>query len=176
MRFGFNKIIFCFLSLFLLLNLPSDAFGQRKAKSKSETKITVEQKTDEERRKNVESFMLQGKYQHDGSGELMYIGTIESMPALLKVLEDHPPNIYQPCGEKIGVKIAPPPPLKNNSLASSPQQNEVPKPDCSPKKIYICTYAHAISALRKITGQNFVDYQDWKNWWENYQKDKEQTK
>ena len=137
MRFNFNKIAFCFLGLFLTLILASDAFCQSKVKNKSKTKITVKQQIEEEKRKEIESRMLKGEYQHDGSGELLYIGTIESVPALLKVLEDNPPN------------------------------------ETNGKKFYICTYAHAISALKKITGQSFVDFQDWKNWWEKYQKEKE---
>lgn len=123
------------MSLFLLLSVTSDAFGQKKIKNKSKSKIVVNQKTNDERRKEVESLILKGEYQHDGSGELLYIGTIESVPALLKVLQNNPPN------------------------------------ETNGKKFYICTYAHAISALRKITEQNFVDYQDWKNWWELHQKD-----
>ena len=36
--------------------------------------------------------MLKGEYQHDGSGELLYIGDLTSVPALLKVLKDHAPK------------------------------------------------------------------------------------
>jgi hypothetical protein len=35
---------------------------------------------------------------------------------------------------------------------------------------YICTYAHAIAALKKITGHKAVAYEDWIAWWEEYRK------
>jgi len=183
----YYKPIFCLLGLVLFLNSSSEVLGQRKSKNKSQTDIAAKQADVDAKRKKFEAMMLQGEYQHDGSGELIYIGTIDSVPALLKVLENHPPSIYDPCGWSSGIEIPPPPPalkippppppLKNGSLppslppdeVSNLPQIEVSKPDCSPKKSYICTYAHAVSALRKITGQNFFEYQDWKNWWEKYQ-------
>lgn len=38
--------------------------------------------------------MLKGEYQHDGAGELTYIGDITSVPASLRVLKDNPPTVY----------------------------------------------------------------------------------
>jgi hypothetical protein len=165
MKIGF-KLIFCFLSLILFSNSTSQVFGQRKFKNKLKTEVVAKKQTDE-RREKIEILMLQGKYQHDGSGELAYIGRIESVPALLKVLEDNPPHIYHPCAGKNEIEIPPPPPFGNISPPAPPV--EVPKPDCLPKKNYICTYAHAIAALMKITGQKFIDYEIWKSWWEKYQ-------
>jgi hypothetical protein len=48
--------------------------------------------SNDERRKQVEAMLLRGEYHHDGSGELMYIGTMDSVPALLTVLQRHPGN------------------------------------------------------------------------------------
>lgn len=165
MKYSFYKLLFCLLSFFLFLNTVSTSSGQSKIKRK--TKIATKEKLNDDRRKEVESLMLDGRYQHDGSGELIYIGTIESVPALIKVLEDHPPRVYQPCKDQI--PISPPPPLKNIDVLISAPQKEIPQRDCSPKTTYICTYGHAVSALRKITGQNFIDFANWKSWWEKYQ-------
>lgn len=163
--------LFSFLCLFFLLGNIADVFGQNKIKSKSKIEIN-NQKNNDKRRKEVESLLLNGDYQHDGSGELIYIGTIESVPALLKVLKNHPPTIYLPC--KNDVKILPPPlPLKDSSFTISQSPKEENKKDCSPKKFFFCTYAHAVMALRKITGQNFVEYEDWQNWWVEYSKGNE---
>lgn len=115
---------------------------------------------DDERRKEIEAFMLKGEYQHDGSIELRCIGTIESVPALLKVLENNPPRIiYLP---------------KDREKAAKGDKKALN--DREPRKSYICTYSHAVSALHKITGQNFIDYDDWKKWWEDYQKNQADTK
>lgn len=105
----------------------------------------------------------------------MYIGTIESVPALLKVLEKHPPSTYSPCKNDLEIPPQPPPLIINGIVVVAAPQRENPAKDCSPKKIYICTYAHAISALRKITGQNFVDYEDWKKWWNEHLTSKEKS-
>lgn len=172
------KTIFCLFSLILFLNLTSNIFGQRKTNNKSQAKAAAQQATNEARRKNVEALILQGKYQHDGSGELIYIGTITSVPALLKVLEAHPPHTYNPCAG-IAMEIPPPPLWRMSTMppvTDLPTKTEKPKPDCTAKKSYICTYSHAVTALIKITGQNFVDYQDWKNWWKKYQAETESPK
>ncbi len=125
-------IVYSFVIL-ILLTIPANAQRRKKQKPVKDI-ITVRKQTDKERRISIEKRMLKGEYLHDGSSQLLYIGTIKSVPALLKVLE------LTPVHETDG------------------------------KKSYICTYAHAVSALRKITGQNFVDYQDWKTWWESFNK------
>lgn len=107
--------------------------------------------------------MLRGEYQHDGAGELFYIGTFESVPALLKVLAD-----YQPSPKKSEEEETPPPPLLKDGVIIV--QAKPKQPARSQPKPYICTYIHAVAALRKITGQKFIEYQDWKNWWEEYRK------
>ena len=155
-----SKILFCFLSSFLLLSLTFQIFGQRKPKNKipSNNPTTYRYKNSDERRKIVENLLLKGEYEHDGSGELMYIGTIDSVPALMQVLKNHPPHIV------IVDKEAPPFIRQKDDQLTYPSK---PKEN----KIYICTYAHAVFALHKITGQKFIDYEDWKTWWENYQKE-----
>ncbi|HXM36114.1 MAG TPA: hypothetical protein VN920_13060 [Pyrinomonadaceae bacterium] len=87
------------------------------------------------RRRQIHKLMLKGEYEHDGAGELLYIGDITSVPALLRVLKDNPPTV-----------------LADGS------------------KSYICTYAHASAALRKITGYNAGSYEEWVAWWEEYRK------
>lgn len=135
-----HKIFFYLLGIVLFLSSNSETFAQKKSTKKTQIKITTQQLSKDEKRKAVEALLLQGKYQHDGSVELANIGTLQSVPALLKVLEDNPP-------------------IETNG-----------------KKSYICTYSHAVSALKNITGQTFVEFEKWKNWWENYQKDKSETK
>jgi hypothetical protein len=130
-----NKSLFIIFLTITLLSIPANA--QKRKKQKIVKDITVVRKqTDKERRISIEKRMLKGEYLHDGSGELLYVGTINSVPALLKALE------LTPVRETDG------------------------------KKSYVCTYAHAVSALRRITGQKLIDYQDWKNWWENYKQTK----
>lgn len=46
------------------------------------------------RRQEIHKRMLKGEYQHDGSIELIYIGDLTSVPALLRVLKDHAPQSY----------------------------------------------------------------------------------
>lgn len=48
--------------------------------------------TKEELRLKTQEQMLKGENHHDGSSILESVGTIESVPALLKVLEDNPPG------------------------------------------------------------------------------------
>lgn len=103
-----------------------------------EPKIKPPEPTPEEiaaRRNQIHKLMLEGKYQHDGAAELIYIGDITSVPALLRVLKDNPPSIS---GDG--------------------------------SKSYICTYAHAVAALMKITGYKAESYEDWDAWWDQYQK------
>lgn len=137
----------------------------RKLKS-SQTKISTFKPSDDERRKTVEKLMLDGGYQHDGAGELFYFGTIESVPALLKVLKDHPPAIEKVEEEENEPEIILPGQIRTLSVP----------PKREPRKLYICTYIHALNALQKITGQTFLEYQDWKNWWEVYLKNKSNAK
>jgi hypothetical protein len=87
------------------------------------------------RREEIYKLIFKGLYQHDGAGELLYIGDITSVPALLRILKDNPPTLL-PSG----------------------------------RRSYICTYAHAVAALEKITGYEAVTYEEWSAWWENYQK------
>lgn len=143
-------------SFFLLIILSSLAIGvhaqKKKAKAKVDrpkTVVTYRPATDDERRRDIEARMLKGEYHHDGSGELMYIGTIESVPALLQVLKANPPYVE---------KVEPLPPPAPGRPPHPPQP--------PPKKWFICTYAHAVAALRKITGQKFTEYEDWLAWWE----------
>lgn len=151
-------VLFAFLTLVFLSN---EATAQKRKINKKKTKTTMSTKiSDDERRKNIENLMLQGKYQHDGSGELLYIGTMQSVPALLKVLEDNPPTIV--------------PVIKVISSEEGVDSIAVQQP--APKKMYICTYAHALTTLRKITGQNFVELQEWKIWWQEYLQNAEKTK
>ena len=44
------------------------------------------------RRSEVHELMLKGEYLHDGSIELLSIGDISSVPALLATLKKHPPS------------------------------------------------------------------------------------
>lgn len=111
--------------------------------------------------------MLRGEYQHDGSEELASIGTIESVPALLKVLKDHPG--YDTNGSTFSGGGLPRSGNDRNGDGGPDDVQPVdpPKPG---RMIYICTYAHAVSALRKITGQNLFEYEDWVEWWKKYPK------
>ena len=54
------------------------------------------------RREAIHKMMLNGEYQHDGSSELVYIGDISSVPALLQVLRDNPPT-RMPDGGLFGI-------------------------------------------------------------------------
>ncbi|MBC7796592.1 MAG: hypothetical protein H7Z37_06950 [Pyrinomonadaceae bacterium] len=86
---------------------------------------------DLKRRAEVHKLMLKGEYLHDGAEELLYIGDISSVPALLVVLKKNPPY---------------------------------------PNGMMVCTTAHALQALRKVTSANpGKTYEDWSAWWEKYQ-------
>ena len=54
------------------------------------------------RREHIHRRMLNGEYQHDGSAELIEIGNLSSVPALLQVLKDNPPTIM-PDGRSFGI-------------------------------------------------------------------------
>jgi hypothetical protein len=155
--------VFCASIALVLLFTEADAQRQ-KTKKRLNTVTTDVKMSNDERRKEIENLMLRGKYQHDGSGELFYIGTSESVPALLKVLEVNPPKIEKIEDEENIPQVKKPGEIQKLS--------EAPKVKREPRKFYICTYIHAVNALQKITGQKFTDYQDWKIWWERYQKTK----
>ena len=57
------------------------------------------------RREAIHKMMLNGEYQHDGSSELVYIGDISSVPALLQVLKDNP-STRMPDGRLFGICTA----------------------------------------------------------------------
>ena len=57
------------------------------------------------RREAIHKMLLNGEYQHDGSSELVYIGDISSVPALLQVLKDNPPT-RMPDGRLFGICTA----------------------------------------------------------------------
>lgn len=84
------------------------------------------------RRDEVEAMMLRGEYLHDGSSELMGVGDIDSVPALLVVLKEHPPS-------------------KDGTM--------------------VCTTAHALEALKELTGADpGITYEAWSDWWNEYKK------
>lgn len=85
------------------------------------------------RRKDVETKMLRGEYLHDGAIALGHVGDHNSVPALLVVLEKHPP-------------------FNNGAM--------------------VCTTAHALAALKKITGADVGNtHEAWSSWWEEYKLD-----
>lgn len=84
------------------------------------------------RRDVVEAKMMKGEYLHDGPSELIRVGDIDSVPALLVVLKKNP--IF-------------------------------------PNGTMICIRAHALSALRQITGAYPGATDDaWLGWWAEYKK------
>lgn len=107
--------------------------------------------------------LLRGEYHHDGSAELMYIGTMDSVPALLTVLQRHPGN--DPNNPYLGGDTPPWRGYHPGETADHPEPEKRER-----RMIYICTYIHAVDALRKITGQDLSEYEDWASWWESYQK------
>lgn len=145
-----HKILLSILVIGLALSAVDAQTKRSKTKGKITTVATYTPQTPDGRRRQVEERMLKGEYQHDGSGELRYIGTIESVPALLRVLKDNPPYILEN-------DIPPPPPLPGQPAI----QARGP--------LVVCTYHHALTALRKITGQNLSWYEEWLVWWEKYQ-------
>lgn len=110
----------------LTLCLTINTLGQ-KSKKKARTKPVRQVIVVEPDRRGIEAQLLKGENEHDGSGALYHIGTIESVPALLAVLKKYP------------------------VLAGG---------------IMICTRAHALGALYKITGQKLgASYAEWESWW-----------
>jgi hypothetical protein len=76
----------------------------------------------------IEREILAGKFLHDDIGALIHVGTIELVPALLRVLDYY--NLDANCS-------------------------------------MICTRAHALTALYKITGQHLGStYEAWSAWWD----------
>lgn len=79
-----------FLSTFLVLALSCSGpasetqVAQKAAPSPTPSEHELRLKTQEE--------MLKGENHHDGASILESVGTIESVPALLKVIEDNPPS------------------------------------------------------------------------------------
>lgn len=111
------------------------SFHQSKVENTPTPKPTSSPLTEKDlkRRAELHKLMLKGEYLHDGAGELLYIGDISSVPALLVVLKKNPP-------------------MPNGGM--------------------ICTAAHALQALRKITSANpGIKYEDWSAWWEKYQEE-----
>jgi hypothetical protein len=83
-------------------------------------------------RNETEAKMMKGEYLHDGALTLEYVGDIESVPALLVVLEEYPADSH-------------------GGMA--------------------CPGAHALDALKKITGANpGFTHRAWSDWWKNYKK------
>ena len=75
----------------------------RKASSRAKQKPSVASVEEvAARREHIHKRMLNGEYQHDGSLELLGIGDITSVPALLQVLKDNPPTIM-PDGQSFGI-------------------------------------------------------------------------
>lgn len=110
MRHSLRKLlppVFCFG--LLLVGFASDAVGGFKVEAAQRprprwSRARAKKKPAEPspaqiaaRREAVHAMMLEGGYQHDGAGELLYIGDITSVPALLRVLKDNPP-IERPDG------------------------------------------------------------------------------
>lgn len=77
-----------FLSAFLALTLSCTGPAKEKQAFQKSTSPTP---TEQELRLATQEQMLRGENHHDGSSILESVGTIESVPALLKVLEDNPP-------------------------------------------------------------------------------------
>jgi hypothetical protein len=124
----------CRSSLFLaaFLTLIVSCAGPTEEKQVSEKHTPLPTPTNEELRLRTQEQLLKGENHHDGAITLEFVGTIESVPALLKVIGDNPP---------------------------------------SPNGTMVCTTAHAIDALKKITGANpGYTYKAWKSWWDRYQK------
>lgn len=82
-------------SILLALIAFSTACEQQNVKEPPiELAISVSTPSEEKlkRKKDIEDRMLKGEYLHDGSLDLQGIGDINSVPALLKVLEEYRPN------------------------------------------------------------------------------------
>lgn len=79
---------FLFLSAFLTLAFGCSGPASEKQVVQKTTPSPTP--TKEELRLKTQEQMLKGENHHDGSSILESVGTIESVPALLKVLEDNP--------------------------------------------------------------------------------------
>jgi len=79
-----------FLSAILVLAISCAGPANEKQLVQKATPSPVP--TKEELRLKTQEQLLKGENHHDGSSILESVGTIESVPALLKVLEDNPPS------------------------------------------------------------------------------------
>lgn len=136
------KIVF-YASIFLAAGLLTGCVGDRKSpasnvdsdslaevyQSRTPRQLSTE---DIAKRDEIEAKMMKGEYLHDGPGELIQVGDIDSVPAILVVLKKNP---------------------------------------LSPNGTMVCTRAHALSALRQITGAypGATD-EAWIVWWAEYKK------
>ena len=88
----------CIITLFLWLALDAtNCFSteamqrSRPRKSRSQAKVTAQALSgDEKKREEIHTLILNGKYQREDVAKLWEIGNRSSIPALIKVLEDHP--------------------------------------------------------------------------------------
>lgn len=136
------KIVSC-ASIVLAAGLLTGCVGERKSpahsvESDSQAEVlqspTPRQLSTEDiaRRDEVEAKMMRGEFLHDGPSELIHVGDIDSVPAILVVLKESP---------------------------------------LSPNGTMVCTRAHALSALRQITGANLgATDEAWFGWWADYKK------
>ena len=84
------------------------------------------------RRDEVEAKMMRGEFLHDGPSELINVGDVDSVPAILVVLKKNPPY---------------------------------------PNGTMVCTRAHALQALKQITGADpGLTNEAWFAWWEDYKR------
>ncbi len=90
------KLAFVSASLAFLFGLNGCAINEPLTTGEEEVKPeTTEQQVNEKDialRNETESRMMKGEYLHDGSTILEGVGDIESVPALLVVLEKNPPK------------------------------------------------------------------------------------
>lgn len=139
--------------------------AQTRKNSKESVGASQKKVSDDDRRKEVEAMLLRGEYQHDGSSVLESIGTMDSVPALLYVLEKHP---------GYDMNAAPRSAESGSAAFYHPgEEAKTPQPTAEKRERkmgYICTYLHAVNALQKITGQDLSEYEDWVKWWDEYQK------
>lgn len=89
---------------FKLAAVQAPGVGKIRPRTKKKSSKTPPTKV-EARRDALHKMMLNGEYQHDGSSELVHIGDITSVPALLQVLKDNP-STRMPDGRLFGVCTA----------------------------------------------------------------------
>jgi hypothetical protein len=145
------KAFSIFLALLTIFLSATSSDAQTRQTRNAKPVVYVYGHTAEELRKATETRMLKGEHQHDGSGVLAEVGTMESGPALLRVLKDNQGTPIHHAGD--------------DKLTAD---KEIGGVATKPKKLYICTYVHAVMALKKITGQDFIEYEDWMTWWKGY--------